>query len=948
MHQDRSGFLWIGTYGGLDRFDPATERFTHYTHERGNPRTISGSGIWSICEDGRGHLWIGTSNRGLNRLDAESGQFTHYSRNPRQPHSIRDNQVWTLYADAGGFLWVGTLDGGLSRYLPEIDGFENYQMDSGDPWSIGIDAIACIHQDRSGILWIGTFGAGVSYYDAKKDRFELYRHDPGDPASLSSPYVSCFAEDAEHAVWIGTVGGGVSRLDRSRKKFIQFQYNENDPGSLSHNVVNLLYRDRRDRIWIGTSRGGLNRYDEKNGSFIRFNLDSQDPGRRLPISNVTAIEEDHKRDLWIGTFTNGLFRFNYSTNRVRQYENRAGNLHSLSENHVSALLADRYDQLWIGTADFGLNRYDRDQDRFTRYLHDRDDPGSLNDNDITVLFEDLSGNLWVGTRWGGLARHNRDTDDFTRYVSDPGDPHSLSHNTVEVLYQDRSGDLWIGTGGGGLNRLVSDDLDGARFFRYRQSDGLANDFIRGILEEDEGFLWISTQNGLSKFDPKRETFVNYDMDEGLQGNEFLLGACYRSESGEMFFGGSNGFNAFYPDRIVDNSYVPPIVYTDFSVPYRKQQSGAGAPLYNINETGEITLSYKENVFSIEFAALNFTNPSGNQYAYKLKGFDRDWINSGPRRFVTYTNLDPGNYIFEVKGSNNDGVWNEKGARLLITITPPFWARTWFRVLAAFFALFAMLAVYKRRLRNTRMEAELQAAHEAQMSIMPKTDPQLHGFDISGICIPANQVGGDFFDYFWMNTGKTRMGIALGDVSGKAMSSAMTAVMTDGMVYLEGIETRSIPDIMRRANRAVFQKTDKRMFSALCLVRLDSSIPELGYCNAGLTEPLLKKNGSTSFLKSSGSRVPLGLMEEVEYNENVIPFEPGDLLILYTDGITEALNRNRDLYGEERLMGLIDEMNCSTLSSRQIKNAVIQDVKRFAGAAEYQDDMTLVVVKRIEE
>jgi serine phosphatase RsbU (regulator of sigma subunit) len=558
------------------------------------------------------------------------------------------------------------------------------------------------------------------------------------------------------------------------------------------------------------------------------------------------------------------------------------------------------------------------------------------------IHEDGSGVFWIGTWGGGLNKFDPKEEEFIHYQNDVDDPHSLSNNSIGPIYEDRSGVLWIGTNGGGLNKF---DREKETFTHYRKKDGLPNDIIYGILEDNQGNLWLSTNKGLSKFNPRTQIFNNYDVEDGLQSNEFNGMAYHKNRSGEMFFGGLKGFNAFYPDSVKDNPFIPPIVITDLQIFNEPVGIKDDSPLRkHITETEEIMLSYKDNVFSFEFAALNFTNPKKNQYKYLMEGFDEDWISSGTRRFVTYTNLDPGEYVFRVKGSNNDGLWNEEGASVKIIITPPFWETWWFRALSAMLVIGLAFTGYYRRLKNVRMKTELQAAHDAQMSIMPQTDPQIEGFDISGVCIPAQEVGGDFFDYIWLDKAKTRLAIVVGDVSGKAMAAAMTAVMSSGIVNSEAHETNSVKDILTRVNHPLYSKTDKQMFVALCLAVVDIDKNELIFANAGSIKPLLKSDGSVAYIKAAGPTYPLGIVENTIYQEKRVLLKSKDVLILLTDGIPEAQNRARELYGEERLKNLVEEIEVTPVSAKETKEKIIEDVRRFSGTAPQHDDMTVVVVK----
>jgi serine phosphatase RsbU (regulator of sigma subunit) len=359
----------------------------------------------------------------------------------------------------------------------------------------------------------------------------------------------------------------------------------------------------------------------------------------------------------------------------------------------------------------------------------------------------------------------------------------------------------------------------------------------------------------------------------------------------------------------------------------------------------LKLSHKDYVFSFEFAALDFTAPMKNRYAYKMEGLDHDWIyTDAKKRFATYTKLAPGNYRFRVKGSNNDGLWNESGTSLAISIHPPVWRTKWFQTLIALLAAGVIGFGFRQRVKHVRMKTELKTAHEAQMSIMPQADPHIEGFDISGVCLPANEVGGDFFDYLWLDEARTKFGIVIGDVSGKAMQAAMTAVMTSGMIYAKSDEELSIKEIMTRLNRPMYAKIKRQMFTALCFAAFDVKTKELTFTNAGLIEPLLKRGESAVYLEAAGCKHPLGVTKDDCYEEKRLPLQSGDVLVFVTDGVIEERNSAGEMYGEVSLKALLEWMTTSFLSAKEIKEGIITGVRRFSGLTTQDDDMTVIVVK----
>ena len=722
IYQDQAGVLWIGTAGGLDRLDresvpgAGAGQFIHYRNDPRDPHSLSNNNVTSIYEDRMGVLWIGTFGGGLNRFDpgstpgAGAERFIHYQNDPNDPHSLSNNNVVAIHEDRAGVLWFGTFGGGLNRFDRDSEEFIHYQADPNDPHSLSSDNVQSIHGGEGGVLWIGTSEGGLDRFDQETERFVHYQHSPNDPHSLSNNDVQSIYESQAGVLWVGTFGGGLNKHDRDTEQFVRYQNVPGDPHSLSNDVVWSIQEDREGVLWIGTNGGGLNRLDRESapgasaGQFTHYQNDPTDP-YSVSDNVVWSVYQDRESVLWVGTNA-GLDRFERETGRFIHHPTVAG---------VLSIHQDQEGVLWIGTLGGGLATFDREStpgagtEQFVTYQNVPTDTHSLADNTVVSIYQDREGELWIGTFNGGLDRFDRGTGQFVHYANDPNDPHSLSNNTVLSIYQDREGVLWVGTGGGGLNKF---DRATETFARYREKDGLPNDYVYGILEEDAPpggggrSLWLSTNRGLAQFNPQTETFKNYDVKDGLQSNEFNMSAYHKSSSGEMFFGGINGFNAFYPDDVKDNPYAPPIVITDFQLFNESVAAGGDSPLQKpIEETKEIRLSYQDDFFSFEFAALHYAAPERNQYAYLMEGLDKDWNYVGTRRFAGYTNVPPGEYTFRVKGSSSDGVWNEQGASITITITPPFWQTWWFRILMGALVVGGVLGFFTLRVRA--IEAQRQ-------------------------------------------------------------------------------------------------------------------------------------------------------------------------------------------------------------------------------------------------
>lgn len=988
LYEDKNGVLWIGTENaGLNKYDPATGKFTVYRHTPGDPDSINPGSIRAILEDNQGNLWIGSTSC-LELFDRETSRFRHYRNIEGDPRTLSNNVILSLLEDKNGTLWVGTA-WGLNRYNPGAETFTRFHYQPDRSRRTGADAVNALLEDHSGEFWVGTFG-GLMRFDRKTGGFSVYNHNEGNPSGLISNNVMRIYEDKGNVLWIATTEG-LEQFDRRREAFIHYRADEQNPTSLSSNIILSIFESRSGILWVGTGGGGLNKFDREGARFYTYRPNP--PGFD---SIIFSIYEDSNGELWCGANIGGIYRFNRRTNKTVQYRNDPGDSTSLVFNDVRAIREDAGGEMWIGTTN-GLDRFDKKDGTFIHYRPNPDDPTSLSHPAIRSFLLDRSGNFWICTD-NGLNRLDKRTDpySFKVYRHHPENPDSLTRGPVFSIMEGHKDFLWLGTFNGlerldrsngtfshfplrtgeqnldplqAITSVLEDrekriwaatlgsglylfDRETGKYTPFREKDGLPNNVVYCIMEDGNGFLWLSTNNGLSKFNPDTRTFKNYNTRDGLQSNEFNLGSYFKNKHGEMFFGGVRGFNSFFPGRVKDNPHAPPVVLTDFRVFNRPVPFGKDKRLDKpVCSAEKIVLSHKDTVFSFEFVALDYTIPEKNQYAYMLEGFDEDWIyTSSDKRFASYTNMDPGEYTFRVKGSNNDGVWNEKGASIVIIVKPPFWKTWWFQLLAALFLVTTAALWYKKRVRDlsyrTRLTTELQTAHDAQMSIMPQQDPLVPGFDISGACVPASEVGGDFFDYLWLTEARSKFGIAIGDVSGKAMKAAMTAVMSDGILFSKADESDSIHEIMTRVNRPIYLKTDRKMFTALCLASIDLKSKELAFTNAGLNHPLLKSGGKVFHLKGKGPKFPLGIHKDNHYEEQRHELKSGDILLFFTDGIPDACNPAGDFFELSRLERFLEQLDTAGMTAVEIKNCIIDEVMAFSGSASQQDDLTLVVVKTL--
>ncbi|MBN1294017.1 MAG: PAS domain-containing protein [Candidatus Latescibacteria bacterium] len=687
--EDSNGFIWAGSDIGLMKCTQSGEILKMYAHDPKDSTGLSNNLTLSLYEDSSGILWIGTNGSGLDKFNAANETFAHYKHDPGNPNSLNNNSVYSIFEDSSGTLWIGTFNG-LHRYEKSRDEFTRYLAEPENPNALSDGTVFSMYEDESDLLWLGTNG-GVNVLNKDRTKFTRYMHNPGNPYSISDNWVKKVYKDNSGVLWFGT-GRGISKLDVRKNHFRYYKHDYLDSNSLCYDCVLAIHEDSSGNIWLGTDQGGLDCFDPITKTFTHFKHIQGDP-KSLPTNWVTSVIEDRQGTIWAGT-GEGICSLNRKTNQFKIYRHDQSDPESLSDNWVLKIYEDPSGILWIGTGQ-GLDRFNREKGTFSHFRHNPEDQTSLSNNVIRILYHDRSGFFWIGTNVG-LNRFDMDSGLCKRYLYNPRDPSTLNSNRILSLYEDSSGVLWVGTAGG-LNRYNrSDDA----FTAFTIKHGLPDNVINGILEDNNGQLWISTNRGITCFDTSGKVVKNFDADDGLLNMEYSAGACCKTKTGELYFGGLDGLNSFNPEILETNSHIPPVVITSIKKFGREIQPDKPFSVFP-----ELTLSYKDNFISFEFAALDYSSPQKNQYAYILEGFDTDWIFSGTRRYANYTNIDPGEYIFRVKGSNNDNIWNESGCSIGIRIIPPFWSTLWFKLLTAFSVIVLVSTAYKLRIRFLENQKE---------------------------------------------------------------------------------------------------------------------------------------------------------------------------------------------------------------------------------------------------
>lgn len=736
--EDSKGRIWIGTRNaGISRFDFEQERFYSYLHlpRPGNSRDYGT--VTAIVEDYKGRIWTATLG-GLFFYDNEADDFFQvinkvdgkafkgisslclmqdsllcigtkrgaiifnannlyvlktFKHEPGNSKSLSSDNVRVLHFDHNNYLWIGTRNHGLNLIKDINDGdcihFQNIKSDNT---SLSDDVIRTIYTDENSFTWIGTsYGLNKllpSEIEKPQPKFIRFLNDPLDKRSLAQNVMFSFCEDHSGNFWIGTWSKGVDYLDVNSKKFDHFKFNKDKALGLRHDVVNC-FTENEFGIWVGTNGGGVSLFDRSKNRFLEHINSKETPGL---VSNdkIKSLYADDDHTIWVGTFE-GLTHYNCLTKTSVKY---------FQKYVVNGVIPSVYDELWLATSQ-GIIKFNKKDKTYSRYLRDNLDTTSLADNNINILYADVNNDIWVGTK-KGLHLYNREQDNFIRYQHSITDNNSLGNNYVIAINNDDKGNLWVGTYNG-LNKFNPIDQT---FTRYNEIDDLPDNVIEAILPCENDRLWFSTSKGLSRVDftgggKGKMQVRNYTKEDGLQGEEYLLHSSFKTASGELMFGGIFGFNIFNPDSIKDNENIPKVVITDlklFNKSVSVQDEGTVLTKH-IALTEHITLSYKQTVVTFCFAALNFTSPERNKFAYYLEGFEKDWNYVEDKKEASYTNMPAGEYVFRVKAANNDGIWNEEGTSIKLIVRPPWWATWWFRMIIALFIVALLLGIYYYRLHS---------------------------------------------------------------------------------------------------------------------------------------------------------------------------------------------------------------------------------------------------------
>ncbi len=728
LYTDDSGIIWIGFYGqGLDRFDPLTDTFTHYSHDPNDLKSLANDYVSAVLVDHLGNVWVGTDN-GLDLLDPKTGTFTHFKHQVNDTTSLSFNEVRALYEDRSGILWVGTGlgfasddDGGLNRFNRTTGTFTRYLHDPDNPKTLINNKVRAIYEDSKGNFWVGTQGDGLHSMDRKTGIFKRHTYDPSHPEKLSRPplvnvwdHITFIVEDAEANLWIGTESGGINRYDLGTHELTHFGRETDDNQTLTDNSGWSAYATEDGLIWLST---------QQNPKLYKIDLYTNSIPLYSDKGQVTSFYEETPTIHWIGT-KNGLVREDLENGTSQKFLHEPGNPNSISNNQVTSIMKDHLGYYWIGTSN-GLNRLDPNSGDFTQYLPDPNDSTSINKESIFEIREDKDLNLWIATYGGGLELFDRETGSFKHYRHNPEDVTTIPSDMVASIIVDEQNNLWLGGFlNGGISKLnrhtntfdrylpgltISDlfvDADGILWvgsvnglYSYnKESDSFGDTDLKfsvsSIIADNQNNLWIYTAVGLMKLDQKRENSILFDEKNGVQGVLSISGGAFKQRDGKLLFVSPNGYYAFYPDKIKIPKDTTLLYFTDFELNGSSVAIGENSPLeLPIYNAEEIKLNYNQNVFSIKFTGIDFRNSEDNTFNYMLENYDSDWRSGKAEDPVTYFKVPPGDYTFKIKTANaSSGLWSEKSIKILIS--PPWYASWWAFLIYTLLFLAMVYAVHR--------------------------------------------------------------------------------------------------------------------------------------------------------------------------------------------------------------------------------------------------------------
>lgn len=695
---------------GLHLLNPKKDVFEKVIPPNADELTLEALGHTTDLELGiDGNVWVGSLEKGFSIVNVDDLSVKNYQdlegKNGKIEHSLF---CWTLERDHDGSMWIGTRGIGAFRVFLREDQIPfavHYQANPSDPNSLINNEVYNVYIDYEKRIWIGNEIGGLYQFDRKNDNFHRYTHDKFNNKSISQNSIRTIYQDNQGRLWIGTSFQGVNVYDKNHSKFTHIRQEPNGVNQLSYNLVRDLYEDKTSgNIWIATDGGGLNLWNRKTNSFKVWMHDSEEAGS-LKSDAVLGLVKAPDGKLWVTGWSAGINVLDYPHSINFKYYLDEGMNDFYQSSHFFKIIKDKKGNIWSANFGVGLMKFDWQSQKFILYKGDKNSPNGLDTNLLSIVMEDSRGMLWIGTENMGVFKVNISSQDslvFEQVISSEETAVPLSSTQVNDLFEDQKGNIWVGSNRG----LYKIDLEN-NFTQYATEHGMASDVMKSIEEDDQGKLWLGTNNGLIRFDPNNLDVRNYNRNDGLQSNEFTRYASAKLSTGELMFGGINGFNIFHPENIKENIYLPQVYISGFKIFNHAVTIEENGPIdKHISLEDHITMTHEQSVFSFEYTALNFTRSENCQFAFKMEGLENEWNYVCNRRNASYSNLDPGDYIFKVIASNNDGLWNSSGKSLLITILPPWWRTWWAKITWGILISLVIFTIIKVRTAYVEKQSKL--------------------------------------------------------------------------------------------------------------------------------------------------------------------------------------------------------------------------------------------------